>query len=272
MADPTETQVLAIAAHKGGVGKTTTAMSLAAGLSRVAGARVLLIDLDPQAHSTIGLGLELADGERRTVRELFVDDTPRCPVHTLIHPAPNLERLWLVPSAIGLEKIAHTLPTRLMRQEILKAALRPLRDAHTFDWIVIDCPPSLGPLVENALCAADLVIVPCRMEARAADGLVDLLDMLEVLRPGFTSWEVLLTQRDARATRTNAAVEEALAPWGHATLATVIPKCEALNQAQMMRQDIYTYDPESTGAHAYLDACREVEQWANGAKAVSSIL
>jgi chromosome partitioning protein len=252
-------QTVAIAAHKGGVGKTTTALALAAGLAR-SGVQVLLIDLDPQGHSTLGLGVELeGDVLADTARELFVEDAASL-AHVTHRTA--IEGLSIVPATIRLERAAQWLYARPMRHRILSDALRPAIEVKRFDWVVIDTPPSLGPLVENAVVAADRVIIPCRMEARAADGLVDLLDVIGILRPEFDQWRVLRTQRDARSSVTNAAIDAALEPWADRMLETVIPRSEMLNQAQIARVDIYQYAPPSAGALAYTQLCGEVRGWA----------
>jgi len=256
--------VLAIAAHKGGVGKTTTAISLAAGLARIRGASVLLVDLDPQGHAAKGLDREVPwsqpvfNAEHAaglSARDLFLE--PPAPLVSC-ERTTDVPGLTIVPSNIGLERVAQWLHARPRREGRLAERIQDVRGYH---WIVLDCPPSLGPLVENALCAAHFVIVPCRMEARAADGLVDLVDVLHMLRPGFDRWRILRTQRDARASKTNEAIDAVLAEYSSRLLQTVIPKSEALNQSQIVRQDIFEYDKQSAGAVAYSMLCGEVEAW-----------
>lgn len=249
---------VAIAAHKGGVGKTTTAIAVAAGLAR-AGEATLLVDLDPQGHSTMGLDVEL-EGDWRgfTVRELFVEESVAIAQLAHVTPVPNL---YVVSSDIRLERAAQWLYGRPRREAILARALLETKAAGLYRWIVLDCPPSLGPLVENALAAADRVIIPCRMEARATDGLVDLVDILQILRPAFDDWRILRTQRDERNTRTNAAIDAALEAYAPRLLETIIPRSEALNQAQIARQDIYEYSAHSPGALAYFSLCQELRRW-----------
>ncbi len=251
-----EPQTVAIAAHKGGVGKTTTAMALAAGLARFHAASVLLVDLDPQGHSTVGLGVDVDDD--RTVREIFAETAVPGEIIGLEHRT-SVPGLRVVPATIRLERVARTLLARTRREDVLKRALEPVE---AYDWVILDCPPSLGPLVENALVAADRVIVPCRMEARATDGIVDLVEVLQLLRPSFDDWRILRTQRDARATVTNAAIDGALDAWASRLLSTIIPKSEALNQAQIDREDIYTFSARCAGAVAYSRLCEEVRAWA----------
>ena len=227
-------------------------MALSAGLAR-AGKRCLLIDLDPQGHSTLGLGVEIADGEP-TIREFF--NEPPLPMNRLIRQT-HLPSLHLVPAMIRLARIAQSLYMRPKREELLRRGLRPIYDQ--YDFIVIDCPPSLGVLTETALVAADLIIVPCQMEARAADGLVDLLEVVSIIKgEDFDAWRILLTKMDSRKTTTNQAVMAALTPWKHKLFATTIPQSEPLNQAQIERTDIFSFEPHSKGALAYEALTKEI--------------
>jgi chromosome partitioning protein len=253
-------RTLAIAAHKGGVGKTTTAMALAAALARGSHGPVLLVDLDPQGHSTLGLGLDVDDEQVRqhTVRELLEPEP--LPLEAVVHQT-QVPDLSIVPATIRLEATAQILYGRPMRHAVLCAALE--RAAGVFAWIVIDCPPSLGPLVENALVAADQVLVPCRMEARATDGLADLIDVLRVLRGrAFDAWRILRTVVDSHNKVANAAIEGALrSKYDGELLETVIPKSEALNKAQIARMDIFAFDARSAGAEAYVALVEEIRRW-----------
>jgi chromosome partitioning protein len=174
--------------------------------------------------------------------------------------ATAVPHLSAAPATIQLEHVAQWLYMRPRRHEILGAALKPLR--RRFTWAVIDCPPSLGALTETAVGCADLVIAPCRMEARASDGLADLLELLALVRgEGWTSWRILRTQIDRRRTVTNTAVMETLGPWTSHLLRTIVPQSEALNQAQLARTDIFTFDPSCSGAMAYAALAREIQQW-----------
>ncbi len=254
-------QTVAIAGHKGGIGKTTTAMALASALARGRSEPVLLVDLDPQGHSTLGLGLDVDDEHlrRRTVRELFLDGAA-LPLTAVEHQTAVLG-LSIVPATIGLEAAAQVLYGRTMRHAVLREALEAATGRYT--WVILDCPPSLGPLVENALTAADLVIVPCRMEARATDGLADLVEKLKRLRGHtFDSWRILRTMVDSHNKVANAAIESALhANYERWLLSTVIPKAEALNKAQIARLDIFSFDEASAGARAYVALAAEVQSW-----------
>ncbi len=236
---------ICVGTHKGGTGKTVTSMALASGLAR-AGKRVLLLDLDPQGHSTVGLGVDL-EPEDLTIRDLFTD--PPRPIRELVRKT-TVPGLDLIPSNIRLAPVAQALYGRTKREELLRRRLEPLEDG--YDFIVIDSPPSLGVLTDNALTAADFVIIPCQMEARAADGLLDLLAALRELKgDGFDSWRILRTKVDQRKTVTNEAVLAALGQWEEKLFETLIPQSEPLNQAQMAKTDIFTFQPKSTGAQAY---------------------
>jgi chromosome partitioning protein len=236
---------ISIATHKGGTGKTVSAMAIGSALAR-GGKRTLLVDLDPQGHSTIGLGLELNDGAP-TVRDVFADSAAS--VGRIIRQT-HLDALDVLPSDIRLERASHLIYTRPKREEVLRRALQPVMGE--YEYVVVDCPPSLGPLTESAIAAADIVIVPCQMEARAADGLIDLLEVVHIIKgDDFERWRILLTRVDNRRTVTNEVVLESLSQWKDKIFKTTIPQSEPLNQAQIQRTDIYTFDPKSKGAAAY---------------------
>lgn len=250
-------RTIAIAAHKGGVGKTTTSLCLASALAH-AGASTLLIDLDPQGHSTTGLGIDLPD-DALTIRDVLVDP-PADIERTVVGCA--VPGLSVVPSTIRLARVEQWLYMRPRREEILKRAIKSVR--RMFEWVIIDCPPSLGALTEMAVATSDLVVVPCRMEARASDGLEDLLELLALVRgEGWTSWKILRTQIDPRRSVTNQAVMTTLEPWTSRLLSTTIPQSEPLNQAQLARIDVYTFDPSCSGATAYTKLSKEIRQWRN---------
>jgi chromosome partitioning protein len=168
--------------------------------------------------------------------------------------------LSVLPSTISLERVTQWLYMRPKREAILGKSLKSVR--RVFTWIVIDCPPSLGALTEMAVACADMVVVPCRMEARASDGVADLLELIAIIRGGgWSEWRILRTQIDRRKSTTNAAVMAALDPWSAHWFATEIPQSEPLNQAQLARTDIYTFDPSCSGATAYGDLAEEIQQW-----------
>jgi chromosome partitioning protein len=276
---------IAIATHKGGTGKTVTAMALAAAFARD-GLATVLVDLDPQGHSTRGLGVDVGVGQP-TLRELLRDparpldeilvtttiggggrptydhgagDSPvrPCPI---CQAAAALRPLRVLPADIGAERDAQTLYVRPKREQVLQRALVRLTPAPAV--VVVDCPPSLGALTENGIAAADLVLAPCQMEARTADAVADLLELVAVLKnrdgaPPFDDWRLVYTRYDARKAVTNRAIAAALEAYVDHTLETRIPQNEALNQAQIEQVDIFTYAPASKGAVAYRELAHEV--------------
>lgn len=241
---------IAIATHKGGTGKTVTAINLAAGLSRN-GKNTLLIDLDPQGHSTLGLGVEAKLNEL-TVSDILLDG--RVSLDGIVRKVS--EKLFLIPSNIRLAKVAESLYSAVRREERLSLSLSQVNG---YDYMVIDCPPSLGTLTANALSLADFILVPCEMGARAADGLVDLLEILFLLKGCyFSSWRIVLTKFDSRKSITNEAVMESLKQYKDKILNTRIGIAESLNQAQIAGKDIFTYDSGGRGVEFYGDLTNEI--------------
>jgi chromosome partitioning protein len=240
-------QILAICTHKGGTGKTVTALSLAAGLAD-SGQRCLLVDLDPQAHSTIGIGLDVYEP---TLKEFF-ERHPALVLRDVIQSSPANNNLDVAPSDLRLAWTAEGLSGRPKKEELLKRSLRQVE--RDYQWIVIDTPPSLGVLTQNAVAAADFILIPTQAEARAANAIADLLELVQVIKgDGFDAYGILLTRVDSRKSRTNTAVFKSLEPWETRIFKTTIPQSEPLNQAQMARQDIFHFDPGSAGADAYRD-------------------
>ena len=237
--------IVCFAAHKGGVGKTTSSINLAAGLAR-AGQTTLLVDIDPQGHSSIGLGVELGYDEPN-VADVLGDRS--FALTKVVHPT-SIQNLAIVPSNLRLASVAETLYAKFKREERLAKSL--VRVNNAYDWIIIDCPPALGVLTANAVSASDLIIVPVQMGARSLDGLEDLLDLVHLLKgDDFADWRILLTMYDARKTVTLDIFSERLKPYEAHVLATKIHASEALNQAQMAMQDIFAFDPRSRGALNY---------------------
>jgi len=244
---------IAVCTHKGGTGKTVTALALAAGFAD-SGRRCLLVDLDPQAHSAIGIGIDPVDP---TLNDFFARH-PGIPFRDVIRHAPERDHLDVAPSDLRLSWTAEGLAARPKREDILRRGLREV--AADYDVVVIDTPPSLGVLTQNAVAAADFILIPAPAEARAANAIVDILELVHLLRSeGFNAYRVLLTRVDSRKSKTNAAVLEAILPWSGIVLRTVIPQSEPLNQAQMARQDIFRFDPGSTGAKAYRELINELD-------------
>jgi chromosome partitioning protein len=244
--------ILCFAAHKGGVGKTTSSINLGAGLAR-SGKQTLLVDLDPQGHSSIGVGIDLSY-EDANIADVLGERTVS--VSKIVQPTP-VPRLSVAPSTLRLASVAESLYAKVKREERLSRELG--RSVSLYEWIVIDCPPALGVLTANALNASDAIIIPCQMGARALDGLEDLLDLLHLLKgEDFDQWHILLTMYDPRKTVTLEIFEEMLQPYAAKVLATKIYTSEALNQSQMARQDIFSFDPRGRGSQNYDQLTREL--------------
>ena len=243
-----------IANQKGGVGKTTTTVSLAAAIAEY-GARVLLVDLDPQGNATTGVGLRAQEGDPSTYRVL-VDDLP---MHEATVPT-GIEGLDVVRSSLDLAGAEVELVPAFSREHRLKRALESVTG--DYDVVFIDCPPSLGLLTINALVAADQIIVPIQCEYYALEGLGQLLRTIELvgqsLNRELALGGVILTMFDGRTNLSQAVVDEVRSYFGNDAYATVIPRTVRLSEAPSFGQPITVFDPQSRGARAYQRLAREV--------------
>jgi len=238
-------RIVSLVNQKGGVGKTTTAVSLAVALAR-RGQRVLLVDLDPQANATSALGVLRSD--RPGVYDALLDETPidECIARV------EAEGVDLVPSSAELSGAEVELVPVLARERRLVNALQPVRER--YDWVLIDCPPSLGLLTINALTASDSVIIPVQCEYMALEGLSRLMETLELVRrnlnPGLYILGVILTMFDPRTRLAQQVVDEVR---GHfpQTFATITPRSVRLSEAPSHGQSIFRYDPGGRSAAAY---------------------
>ena len=247
-------RVIAIANQKGGVGKTTTAINLAASLA-AAERRVLAVDSDPQANLTSGLGRKTRE-PRASLYEVLIDQIP---LEEILLPT-DLEHLTLAPSDRNLTGAEVELVAVLARETRLRAALAPLADQ--YDYVLVDCPPSLGLLTVNALTAADAVLVPLQCEYFALEGVSELMATLKriqrALNPGLGVEGVLLTMVDERTNLTQQVVGEIRAHFKEKVFETTIPRNVKLGEAPSFGKPILLYDIRSKGAEAYLDLAKEL--------------
>lgn len=250
----THAVVLAITNQKGGVGKTTTTVSLGAALA-AEGQDVLVVDLDPQGNATTGLGLRVSEGAPSTYRVIV----EQMPLEDAAEPTA-VRRLHIVPSSLDLAGAEIELVPQFSREHRLRSALDAVRDQ--YDVVLIDCPPSLGLLTVNALVASDQVIVPIQCEYYALEGLGQLMRTIEMVRSGLNQHlslgGVLMTMYDGRTNLSQQVVDEVRGHFGDVAYGTVIPRTVRLSEAPSYGQPITEFDPSSRGARAYQRLAREV--------------
>jgi chromosome partitioning protein len=246
---------MAVANQKGGVGKSTTAVSLGAALAE-AGHAVLVIDLDPQGNASTGLGIR-HEAREVTVYDVLASDAD---IRGAIVQTP-LENLFAVPSTIDLAGAEIELVSQFSRELRLRRALDPLRTG-VFDFILLDCPPSLGLLTINALAAAEELLVPIQCEYYALEGLGQLLRNVRLVQqnvnPGLRLSGIVMTMFDPRTKLSEQVVEEVRKYFGDLVYRTIIPRTVRLSEAPGFGQPITVYDPRSRGAESYRDLAGEV--------------
>ena len=251
-----QTKVMAIINQKGGVGKSTTAINLSAALGEL-GKQVLLVDLDPQGNSSSGLGIEKSH-VHNCVYDVLLNDVA---IEDVIIPDVG-EGLDLVPATINLAGAEVELVSEMARENRLKDAVGSLRGK--YDYVFIDCPPSLGLLTVNALVAADKLLIPIQCEFYALEGVTKLLDSMKRvktrLNPTLDIFGVLLTMYDGRTTLSRQVVEEVRSYFGKTVFTTLIPRTVKLSEAPSFGQPITQYDPSGKGAQSYVNLAKEVVQ------------
>lgn len=248
------TKIIAIINQKGGVGKTTTAINLSAALGEL-GKKVLLIDLDPQGNSSSGLGVEKEQVEN-CIYDVLLNDVL---LQEAIVPEVTAG-LDVVPATINLAGAEVELVSEMARENRLKEAVAPMR-GH-YDYIFIDCPPSLGLLTVNALVAADKLLIPIQCEYYALEGVTKLLESMKRvksrLNPSIDIFGVLMTMYDGHTNLSKQVVEEVRNYFGDKVFDMVIPRTVKLSEAPSYQQPITQYEPNGKGSIAYMEVAKEV--------------
>ncbi|HUD37853.1 MAG TPA: ParA family protein [Streptosporangiaceae bacterium] len=253
---PRSCRILTIANQKGGVGKTTTAVNLAASLA-MHGSRVLVIDLDPQGNASTALDVEHRSGTP-SIYNVLVDGLPLADV---VRPVDGFPLLRCAPATIDLAGAEIELVPLVARESRLSRAVAEY-DASDLDYVFIDCPPSLGLLTVNALVAAPEVLIPIQCEYYALEGLEQLLRTVELVKSHLNQTlkvtTILLTMFDSRTRLASQVADEVRSHFGELVLGSVIPRSVRVSEAPSYGQSVMTYDPGSSGAVAYLQAAKEM--------------
>jgi chromosome partitioning protein len=255
MPRPPRRRVMCVANQKGGVGKTTTAVNIAVALA-LHGNRVLVIDLDPQGNASTGLNVPHHSGVP-DVYDCLIDSAPLNVVTQQVEGIPNL---WAVPATIDLAGAEIELVSVVARESRLKRAIDAAGDI--YDYVFIDCPPSLGLLTVNALVAAEEVLIPIQCEYYALEGVQALTNNIELVRshlnPKLEISTVLLTMYDRRTRLADLVEQDVRSHFGAKCLNAVIPRNVRVSEAPSYSQSVMTYDPGSRGAVSYFEAAQEI--------------
>ncbi len=262
---PPQTRVITVANQKGGVGKTTTTVNLAAALAQ-AGLSVLVLDNDPQGNASTALGVEHRAGTP-SIYEVLVDGAP---MSDAVQESPDVPNLWCLPATIDLSGAEIELVSMVARETRLRNALDTYLEWRTatgqsrIDYVFVDCPPSLGLLTVNAFVVAREVLIPIQCEYYALEGLSQLLKTIQLiqahLNPRLHVSTILLTMYDARTNLAQQVATEVRTHFPERTLKTTVPRSVRISEAPSYGQTVMSYDPGSSGALAYLEAAREVAE------------
>jgi chromosome partitioning protein len=269
---PDATRIFVVANQKGGVGKTTSTVNVAAAMAQL-GQRVLVVDLDPQGNASTALGVEHRRGVASTY-DALVDGVP---IIDVVSVSPEADQLFVVPATIDLAGAEIELVSVVAREGRLRKAIHGHPHVGTaadlgderLDYVFIDCPPSLGLLTLNALVAGNEMMIPIQAEYYALEGLGQLLETVDMvkahLNPGLDVSTILVTMYDARTRLAAGVAEEVREHFGDQVLKTTIPRSVRVSEAPSYGQTVMTYDPGSPGALCYLEAAREIATKGAGA-------
>jgi chromosome partitioning protein len=261
---PAETRVFVVANQKGGVGKTTTTVNVAAAMA-LRGLRVLVVDLDPQGNTSTALNIPHTEGTPG-VYEAIVDGTE---LEELVQPCPDVPGLTVLPASIDLAGAEIELVSLVARESRLDRALQNhiaqrAEAGDRIDYVFIDCPPSLGLLTVNAMVAGREVLIPIQCEYYALEGLGQLIRNIDLIRshlnPKLEITTILLTMFDGRTRLSAGVADEVRGHFGDKVLPTAIPRSVRISEAPSYQQSVVTYDPTSSGSLSYFEAAREIAQ------------
>ncbi|MDO4609692.1 ParA family protein [Corynebacterium sp.] len=257
---PERTRRITIANQKGGVGKTTSAVNIASALAH-SGLKVLVVDTDPQGNASTALDVEHLSGTLSTYEILLGEASPE----EAMQQCPESENLWCIPATLDLAGSEIELVNLFNRESRLRQALTDsFLQEHEFDYLIIDCPPSLGLLTLNAMTVSDEVLIPIQCEFYALEGVTQLLRNIGMIRqhlnPDLHVSAVLLTMYDGRTKLADEVAREVRNHFGDAVLRNIIPRSVKVSEAPGYGKTIISYDPGSRGALAYLDAAKELAE------------
>ena len=256
MAKPAKKRTFVVANQKGGVGKTTTTVNIAAALS-MGGLKVLVVDLDPQGNASTALGVE--HHQSMGIYEVLMGSAP---INSVIQKVAGFPSLDCIPSNTSLAQAEINLVSMVARESRLKDAINELQE--TYDYIFIDCPPSLGLLTVNALAAATEMLIPIQCEYYALEGLSQLLETYKIvkqrLNSNLTLSTIVLTMFDSRTRLANDVVANVRSHFPRELIDIPIPRAVRLSEAPSYSQTVMTYDPSSNGAIAYMQVAREIAE------------